>query len=166
MAAVAEVISALVVSVSVVIAVMAYLNETDKQRRQFTMELALQYFAGDLQDAKDQLFYKIQEVQTRAAPAVLGASDLRVFIAKSSDPSQREEQDLSSALLAVSSFFNSAQRCVDAGLCDEALMRRLIGEDATSIQCIFSGYLDQMAALSNVKGLSSGLRFFQEGQCA
>lgn len=166
LAAVAEVISALVVSISVVIAVMAYLNETDKQRRQFTMELAMQYFAGDLQNAKDQLFYEIQEVQSRAAPAVLGASDLRVFINKSRDSNTSGARELSSALLAISSFFNSAERCVKAGLCDADLMRGLIGEDATSIQCIFSGYLGQMARTSNVEGLSSGLQYFQEGQCA
>ncbi|WP_143439081.1 DUF4760 domain-containing protein [Hoeflea halophila] len=157
--------SAFVVSVSVIVAVMAYLNESNKQRRQFTMELALPFFSGELQDAKERLFLTIQSIQMKVEPARLGASDLQTYIAKSEEFSNASDRKLNSALLALSSFFNSAERCTQSGLCDAELMRDLISKDAMAIHCVFSGYLNQMAISSNTTELLSGLAFFKSGEC-
>ncbi|NDK37047.1 hypothetical protein [Rhodovulum sulfidophilum] len=157
--------SALVVSASVAIAILAYLNETEKQQRQFTMELAMQYFSGDLQNAKDELFYTIQSVQSAVAPVKLGPADINTYLVKSDPGSPYSERDLASALLAVTSFFNSVSRCVEADLCNGELMQQLLGDDAAAIECAFSGYLHEMAKSANVGNLSTGLSAFNIGDC-
>jgi len=162
----AEIFSAALVLISLVLAVLVYLNETDKQRREFTMDLALEYFSHELQPSNDYLFRVIQNIQSQVAPAKLGADDLRTYMAKSEEYSELTDQNLNSALLQITSFFNSAKRCVDADLCNEDLMRDLIAEDATATWCVFESYLEQMRASANIEGMNTGLKYFSTDECA
>ena len=154
----------MVVTASIGLAVVAYLSETDKQRREFTMMLAMEFFSGDLQQSKDQLYFTIRTIQEQVAPIRLGPEDLNLYLSKKSSGSTAE-RDLDSALLAVAGFFNSAERCVESELCDALLMKELISADATAILCVFSGYLEKMAAASNVMNLRTGLEYFSREPC-
>ncbi|WP_434055041.1 MAG: hypothetical protein RDA78_09305 [Roseibium sp.] len=164
-AAAAEIVSAVVISMSVSLAVIAYLNETTKQQRQFTMELALNYFSEGLHEPKKNLYRAIRSYQEEVKPAKLGSTDLATYIGKAKVPDSISEQELDSALLTVASFFNSAHRCVKSELCDENLMRELISEDATAIHCVFSQYFLDLIEEANVPQLASGLKFFKEEDC-
>ena len=78
----AQILSAIVVVVSVTIAVLAYLNEAEKQRREYTMELALQFFSGDLQEHKNHLFDTIRSIQDEVKPARLWGADIGTYLVK------------------------------------------------------------------------------------
>lgn len=162
----AQILSAVVVVVSVTIAVLAYLNEAEKQRREYTMELALQFFAGDLQEHKNHLFDTIRSIQDEVKPARLGGADIGTYLVKSDRFSSLADRDLNAALLGIASYFNAAQRCVQTGICDEMLMRQLVSEDATAIACAFRDYLGLLSDASNVESLTRGINYFDDGTCA
>lgn len=162
----AEISSAALVFISLVLAVFVYFKESDKQRREFTLDLALEYFSHELQPSSNYLFKTIQNIQADVSPIRLGASDVKVYISKSEKFSTLSDERLNMALLQITSFFNAAKRCVDAGLCDERLMKDLIAEDATATWCVFEGYLMLIEKSANVKKMNVGLEYFSDGECA
>ena len=161
----AEVVSAVVVALSVGIAVMAYLRDIDTKRSEFTFQTANQYQADHITKARTHLFSVVVREQRRFFPIKLSADDLNLYMAKKPEAEIMGDVELVNALITAAGFFNGASDCVDAGLCDEGLMSGLLGEEAAGIYCVFSGVLDRVAEVSNVADISYGLRRLKVGDC-
>lgn len=161
----AEVVSAVVVAVSVGIAVMAYLRDIDTKRSEFTFQTANQYQAEHITAARTHLFEVVVREQSRFAPIKLSASDLNTYMAKKPEAEILGDERLMNALITVAGFFNGASDCVDAGLCDQVLMRDLLGVEAAGIHCVFSGVLGRVAELSNAEDIAYGLERLRAGSC-
>ena len=72
---------------------------------------------------------------------------------------------LTNALITIAGFFNSANDCIEAGLCDRALMQGLLGDEATALDCVFGRVLVRVADVSNVSDIGFGLRALKTGSC-
>jgi hypothetical protein len=150
------------VVVSAVLAYFAYVHETRKGTEEFTLEVASRLQRGHLQEAQVRLFLEVQSVQRTIHPAKLGSDDLRVYFAKSDYSANTL---LVSDLLSLVAFFNNAEECAKAQICDAELLSKLVSQSATGIKCTFSGLLSHLSKEANVPNLGSGVAFFANGSC-
>lgn len=163
---IAEVVSAIVVAVTVVIAVLAYLREIETQRAEFTFQTANHYQSEHVDRARNDLFSVIVAEQARFYPVQLSAADLGLYLAKRPQGDLMGDTRLVGALITIAGFFNSASDCVASDLCDGELMRRLLGAEATALHCVFGRVLGRLAEVSNVSDIAYGLRALRTGDCA
>jgi hypothetical protein len=163
---VAQIVSAFVVSVSVAIGLLAYLNDINTQRLEFTFQKASEYESSQLVVARNELFLAIQNAQLSVAPARLAALDLNTYLEKSySETAEVGRRETVEAALQVAGFFNSASNCVRADLCDLGLMKEFLGAEARQFQCVFSGIVELAGREANVQGLMAGVEIIASGEC-
>lgn len=163
---VAEIVSAFVVAVSVAIGLLAYLNDINTKRLEFTFQKASEYDSPQLASARHKLFLAIQNAQLSVAPARLSAPDLNTYLEKSyPEAAEVRRRETVEAALQVAGFFNSASSCVRADLCDLDLMKDILGAEAQQFQCVFSGIVELAGREANVQGLMAGVEILASGEC-
>lgn len=153
----AQILATIVVVVSVIVAYFAYVHETRKSTEEFTLEVASRLQNRELQEAQVRLFLEVQSIQKTVRPEKLGSDDIWVYFNKYDFS---ENDVIISDLLSLVAFFNGAEECARAQVCDAELLSKLISPSAKGIHCTFSGLISRLAEESNVPSLASGLNFF------
>ncbi|MEO1702344.1 MAG: hypothetical protein AAFR71_09860 [Pseudomonadota bacterium] len=151
-----EIISALVLSVGLVFAYLGYQAERSADQRRFTFEFSQQYYVGELQAARLSLRNEVREIAN--VRSELSNDEIAIAIAartKSGNSKLTEQQ-----VLAVSDYFNGAERCVQAQLCASEIFQRLHAEEASYIRCFLEPTLKAISLEGGFAATIRGLEKF------
>lgn len=162
---IAEVCSALIVAMTAVLALVAYLGDFETKKAEFTFQVASQYQQAELVRTRSELFELVANAQATVAPARLGSLDLNTFLVKKIRADQSLLNTVMPNVLAITGFYNAAADCTASGLCDGELLHSLMGKEASEFSCVFMGVVTEIERATNVKNLSRGLEEISNGGC-
>lgn len=162
---IAELITAVIISISAVLAIKTYIHQVDVSKKEFTISTASYYLSPSMQKDKSILFQAILEVQENTKPVKLGAADIGLFISKHNDFPSGNNTELIASMISVASFYNSAKTCVESNLCDRHLLEKLVGDDANALSCAFRLAFLELSRASNVPDIMGGISFFGTKSC-
>lgn len=162
---VAQIVATVFLSLSLIMALLALLEERSVRKERYTFDFARGYYSDELTTARVLVFENMVRIQSLVQPSRLSGSDMGQFLSRELSGEGPENSPLIRPLLMVADYYSSAASCVSSGLCEETLLRDLLQGEASSIICIIGPSLGVLEGWANVSGLDAGLRFFATDNC-
>ncbi|GAB5510644.1 MAG: hypothetical protein Rhims3KO_20450 [Hyphomicrobiales bacterium] len=162
---VAQIVATMLLSVSILIALLAFIEEKSVRKERFTFEFARVYYGESLTSARMLVFDNVVRVQSIVEPGRLGGGDIGHFLSRELQNRGRNDAELASAIVRIADYYSSAAACVESELCDDVLVRELLQDEANSVNCIIGPSLLLISGWANVSGLAAGLEYFETSPC-
>lgn len=155
---VAEIVSAFAVVIGIGLALFGYRIESQNRREEYTVNYAQSYFEGDLHAARSM----IREVISLPSQVDPNVSDATLATIISGRVAQDRAGPLAQSVTLIGDYFNGAENCVRAGVCEDSLMRALHNDEAQILLCLLLPSLTALSLDGRESALLSGLEFFAQ----
>ncbi len=155
----AELLAHGAVLVGLVLAVTGYISERGNRREQFTVEYSRAYDQEYLQTARTQIRANIRSIETALAGYKISNGAIADLLVRQIEAGGEKTPE--GDILAIAEYFNGALSCVEAGLCNDKLFKKLHSNEASSLACLLLPALDAISLPGGQAELKRGLLHFR-----
>lgn len=126
------------------------------------------FYSSELMSAQSVLFSLWTEADPSALDEPLPRDVVDQFVETSIGMSSMNRASVDTAIIALTTFFDRTQACIESVRCDEAELQIQLGVYARDLHCLYVGQINRIGSRFGASRLGDGLKSFvtKNGGCA
>jgi hypothetical protein len=138
-----------------------YLDNLQRGRDTASRQIELLYSEG-LSASQVTLFNLWRGQDMSVLENAVSRTFVDQFVSRKIDASDIDKNEIISAIVSLTSYFDRVEICVSSGRCDEAEIVTQIGTYGRDFHCFYAGQINALRNQSLINYLGEGLRDFAE----